>query len=136
MLSAAKQTDARVLLSASALTSVHALCMELGDLIKQRRKHLGISQRTLASQMGVNPSAVAHWENNATRPTTDKLPLLKQALGILDHIEPSGSQPLQAQIVQSSSEIALLALWRGLDDDERDLFIRLLSHNTSAIRKV
>ena len=100
--------------------------MELSDLIKQRRKRMGLSQRALAKAMNVNPSAVAHWEGGATRPTHDKLEQLKLALGITDEIDPSGSQPLEAQIIQISSEIALLGLWRSLDDDERALFIRML----------
>ena len=126
MLSATKQIDASVLLSVAVGQSRHALSMELSDLIKQRRHLMGLSQRALAKAMGVNPSAVAHWEGGATRPTHDKLQQLKLALGITDDIAPSGTQPLHAEIVEIGSEIALLALWRTLDDDERALFIRLL----------
>lgn len=136
MRSATKRTHASELLSLAIETCQHGQVMELGDLIRVRRNHIGISQRALAIKMGVHASAVAHWENNATRPTYDRLPALRSILGIADDIAPAGTQPLHAKVVQCRAEIALLTLWRGLSDGQRDLFVRLLSQGAQPGREL
>ena len=53
---------------------------ELGERIKKLRKDLGISQKELASRIGVSNSRVSNWEQGINRPDADILPKLCSAL--------------------------------------------------------
>ena len=51
------------------------------NIIKARRKALGISQAQLAERIGVNTSAVGMWELGERKPRHEKIPKLAEALG-------------------------------------------------------
>lgn len=50
--------------------------------IKELRKKTEMTQNVLAKKIGVNQSAVAHWENGLTVPRTSILPRVADALGV------------------------------------------------------
>lgn len=56
--------------------------MQIGDKIKKLRMKLGITQETLAQEMGVTYQAVSKWENNNTLPDIMILPKLSVFFGV------------------------------------------------------
>lgn len=61
--------------------------------LKQIRESKGISQKELASALGVTESAVSHWESNRYLPAAENLHLAAKALGVtIDELvaEPEG----------------------------------------------
>ena len=93
--------------------------MMIGDLIRARRRDAGLSQRGLAEAIGVNPSAVAHWELGNTVPTNANMGALKRVLGLVADLGISPSAPYTGQIVEDADELALLAFWRSLSPAKR-----------------
>ena len=47
--------------------------MKFGNDIKKCRKDIGLSQKDVASKMGVNQSSVSDWENDISRPDYETL---------------------------------------------------------------
>jgi transcriptional regulator with XRE-family HTH domain len=75
----------------------------LGQVLKDRRGLLGLTQRELALKLGVKPSHVAYLENNQRRPSlallsriADVLGLPKESLFVLAHPEASSLVGTQA----------------------------------------
>lgn len=56
--------------------------MDLGTYIQQLRKEQGISQETLAEQVGVSRQAVGKWEQGLSLPSTENLLALAQIFGV------------------------------------------------------
>ena len=56
--------------------------MTLGEIIQTKRGERGLSQETLAEQVGVSRQAVSKWELGDAIPDTDKLVPLARTLGI------------------------------------------------------
>lgn len=56
--------------------------MEIGERIRRARTEKDWSQRKLAIEMKVSPSAVAQWEGGDTNPTIEKRAQLTRLLGI------------------------------------------------------
>lgn len=53
----------------------------VGDRIRARRKELKLTQKDLASRVGVSHVAISQWEKDETAPRGDNLLRLSQALG-------------------------------------------------------
>ncbi len=49
--------------------------------IRRVRKDVGLTQAELAERLGIQQSAIAHWEAGNTRPTTERLAQIADALG-------------------------------------------------------
>lgn len=54
----------------------------IGDAIRTARTTHGLTQRALATALGVGQSAVGQWETGDTRPSRDMLPKIAAALGL------------------------------------------------------
>jgi transcriptional regulator with XRE-family HTH domain len=54
----------------------------LGDVLKQRRDLLGLTQRELAAKLGVKASHVAYLENGRRRPSLSLLRRLADVMGL------------------------------------------------------
>ena len=54
----------------------------LGELIRNRRELLGLTQQQLADTVGVSQPAVNQWENDAARVSWDNIGPLARALGV------------------------------------------------------
>jgi len=80
----------------------------LGRLIKQRRLELGLTQRALAAQLGVEASHVAYLEGGKRKPSLTLMARLEDSLGVsrqqiflLSHpeaaavVNPDAIQPIQ-----------------------------------------
>ena len=53
-----------------------------GAYIAKERKHLRMTQATLASRIGVSKSAIAKWETNGGLPDRDNMKKLAEAMGL------------------------------------------------------
>ena len=61
--------------------------MTIGKRIGQLRRARGMTQDTMAEQLGVSPQAVSKWENDQTCPDISLLPKLARTLGVtVDHL--------------------------------------------------
>ena len=47
---------------------------QIGQIIQERRKTLGMTQTELAGQLGISPQAVSKWENGMGSPDISLLP--------------------------------------------------------------
>ncbi len=56
--------------------------MSVGKQIRTARERLGLTQRQLALELGITPSAVANYENDISRPREPLFVKLFSALGI------------------------------------------------------
>ena len=54
---------------------------ELGQRIQERRKHQGLTQEQLGSDLFVSPQAVSKWENGESLPDIGTFPALCKTLG-------------------------------------------------------
>lgn len=69
--------------------------MRLAMLIKERRRHLRLSQAALGKLVGVSRAAIGQWEDGATAPTRRNAPKLARALQLdIGAIYPLLAQPL------------------------------------------
>jgi transcriptional regulator with XRE-family HTH domain len=93
----------------------------LGQLIKQKRKELAITQRALAEQLGVEPSHVAYLESGQRKPSLMLMAGLEAALGIsrqqiflLAHPEAAGIvNPIDRSPLREEPAV----VWRRLRTD-------------------
>ena len=56
--------------------------MTIGEKIALRRRNAGLSQETLAVQLGVSRQAVSRWETNESLPDTEKVLQLCRIFGV------------------------------------------------------
>ena len=56
-----------------------------GELIRNARKSLGLTQRQLADQIGVSNTSVSNWEKGLSRPDAD---LIQKLCAVL-HLQPN-----------------------------------------------
>ena len=54
--------------------------MKINQIIKEKRKHLGLTQENIAEYLGVSTPAVSKWENGTTYPDITLLPGLARLL--------------------------------------------------------
>jgi transcriptional regulator with XRE-family HTH domain len=77
----------------------------LGRLIKQRRLELGLTQRALAAQLGVEASHVAYLEGGKRKPSLTLMARLEDALGVSRQQIFLLSHPEAAAVVNPSDAI-------------------------------
>lgn len=56
----------------------------MGAWIRARREQAGLSQRALAEALGVKQQTVQKWEADGATPAYERLPALRDALGVTD----------------------------------------------------
>ena len=56
--------------------------MEYGKYFKQCRKYSGLSQKEVASKLGIHQSNRSDWENNVSRPEYENLINLAKIYGV------------------------------------------------------
>lgn len=100
----------------------------MANHIREFRTKLGWTLETLASRMETSTQQVQRLETGQRKLTEGWLLRLSTALGVpptaLLDIPPGG--PDAGEFVNDRNEIALLRFWRGLSDDERTLFLKML----------
>jgi putative transcriptional regulator len=67
---------------------------EIGDLVRDLRRVLGLSQEKFATKLGVTFATINRWENNRATPSPIALKLIENLLKELDS---SPDKRLQAQ---------------------------------------
>jgi transcriptional regulator with XRE-family HTH domain len=129
-----EQADATNLLSAIKHPPRNTKQVELKDIIREERNRRGWSQRALAKALGVSPGAVAQWETGDSGVSLARLVDLCAVFGLqLTSFLGQGS-PYAAQIVQDSDELALLAAFRDLPEEERTSTLRMLRAAVRGLR--
>ena len=100
--------------------------MVLGDVIKMLRAQNKLSQRALASRLGVSHGAVAQWESGTAVPTIEHMQAISEVLGFALKGPLQPSRPYQGEFVDDPDELALLRFWRKLVDSQRTIFLGVL----------
>jgi transcriptional regulator with XRE-family HTH domain len=107
--------------------------MALSDLIRRRRRELGLTQKQVGAACGVSHGAVAQWEGSTrrdrgkpNRPSYDRLRDLAAVLQ-LDMAQLIGeTKPRPAMLaVTDARELALLDLWRRLSVRQQETHLSL-----------
>jgi transcriptional regulator with XRE-family HTH domain len=98
--------------------------MDIGDLIRQKRKALKLSQVALADLLKVNKSAVAQWELNTTRPTEENMATLRRVLGIEAGPQPSPGAPYRGKLVEDPDLLAWLDFLERIPSAERRILAK------------
>ncbi|GAB0118759.1 helix-turn-helix domain-containing protein [Acidisoma sp. 7E03] len=112
------------LLSAAECALAHCPDMDIGDLIRQKRKELRLSQAALAEMLKVNKSAVAQWELNETRPTESNMSALKRILNIEAGPQPAAGAPYRGKLVEDPDLLAWLDFLELIPSDERRILAK------------
>ena len=84
--------------------------VELGQRIQERRKHQGLTQEQLGSDLFVSPQAVSKWENGESLPDIGTFPALCKALGtsadaLLGIASELGIETLGGKLAQRISDL-------------------------------
>jgi transcriptional regulator with XRE-family HTH domain len=56
--------------------------MRYGEFFKQCRKEVGLSQKEVATKLGIHQSNISDWENDVTRPEYEKLIMLAEIYNV------------------------------------------------------
>lgn len=75
--------------------------MKISQIVKEKRKHLGLTQENIAEYLGVSTPAVSKWENGTTYPDITLLPGLARLSAYKKEIASTGGKLLRnAEIVE------------------------------------
>ncbi|MFT8634206.1 helix-turn-helix transcriptional regulator [Novacetimonas hansenii] len=106
------------------------MATRLSDLRLQKGKAEGrrITQQEVADIVGIGRSTLASYEKGHDKPGRETMIALAQYYGVsVDFV--AGTSPvnsdLSPQTVEDPDELALLNLWRALNQDERNLLLTL-----------
>lgn len=102
----------------------------LGKMIQRLRKARGLTQADAAARIGIGRSTLAGIEAGLAMPGRETQEAIADLFKVpLDHLrrasEPGG--PSRGQIIDDPDELALVAFWRGLSDEQRTLVLRMLT---------
>lgn len=91
----------------SGILAAEVIQMTLGEKIKEQRTVHGLSQETLAAQMGVSRQAVTKWEADQSAPSSEKLIALAKLFHIsLDEL--IGNEVTPSQVPQGKQPNPIL----------------------------
>lgn len=104
----------------------------LNERIRDARKHIGLSQEELATELGISRSAVAQWEmNNGTAPSVENLIALALRTGLcFEYLSTGRGEIIQGEPITAESESR--SPYRALSEEQ----LRLLEYfDTLAARQ-
>lgn len=96
--------------------------MNIGTVIAENRKKLGLTQEGLAQQLGVTNQAVSKWESNQSCPDIGLLPELADLFGLtLDALfgrempkaEPGALVPVEPELPWADDGVLRIVVYRG-----------------------
>ena len=96
--------------------------------IKLYREKAGLTQEKLAEAIDASVAQVSRLEAGKRKLTQEWLVKLTNALGVPPALlldAPSGGPDI-SEFVNDRSEISLLRFWRGLNEPEKALFLKML----------
>jgi transcriptional regulator with XRE-family HTH domain len=96
----------------------------IGSRIAQKRKTLGLTQESLAAQLGISSQAVSKWENDISAPDIALLPALAKALNCTTDELLSGK----------SDEVRIIPESQRKNPEELVLRIKVLSAQGDKVR--
>jgi transcriptional regulator with XRE-family HTH domain len=109
--------------------------MGIGDQIRAARTRLGLTQRALADQVGVDKSAVAQWEGGGGGKGIRTQNLVEVARVL--QIKPSSllGEDTDADTMKLTDEreITVISLYRRLNEGLKDIHLQLLYSHAGAI---
>ena len=101
--------------------------MTLGEMIVNRRTQFGLSQRELASRLGITATRLNYWEKDKREPDVEMIKLISNVLSISAD-ELIGNDPKNWDIKEqiTSEEIRLLAAYRAADPVYQGVVLEML----------
>ena len=91
--------------------------MTMGSVIINHRKRLGLTQETLAQELGVTNQAVSKWELEQACPDVMLLPVLADIFGItIDELfgrEPKKQAPVCADVSWADDDVLRVVVYEG-----------------------
>ena len=108
--------------------------MAMGARIREKRLQLGMTLRELSQRSSVKESALGNLEQRNSK-KSDRASAIAAALGVssswlLDGIADYGNA------LRQDNEAELLALWRIVEESERETFLSLLRAKVESYRRV
>ena len=98
----------------------------LGGRIRAARRAAGLTQAGLADAVGVSRSAVAQWETDRSGQVGANLTRVAAALRVsAQHLLTGADGPEGGSGAEGGAELALLRLYRGLAEADRQVLLRL-----------
>ena len=88
---------------------VHHMPVFFGDIIRNARKALGLTQKQLAQQLGVSNTSISNWEKNLSRPDPDMI----QKLCAVLRLQPNEFYAAESPKASVSDEDIKFALFGG-----------------------
>jgi len=88
------------------------------------REALGLTQDRLAQLVGVSRSAVAQWETDRSGQVRGNLARVASVLGVSVGFLVTGTTGEDGQFAATADERALLALYREIQGEGRDMLLR------------
>lgn len=93
-----------------------------GKRLRSARVSLKLTQKELASKIGVKHNSISDWENDKNKPDPDTIELL---CGVLE-ISPNYLLGLHFESSVSPSELGIIKKYRSLDDYGKDIIDTIL----------
>lgn len=93
-----------------------------GKRLRSARVSLKLTQKELASKIGVKHNSISDWENDKNKPDPDTIELL---CGVLE-ISPNYLLGLHFESSVSPMELELIKKYRSLDDHGKDIVDTIL----------
>ena len=113
---------------------------DIGTIIKEKRKELGLSQADLARSMGLTQGAISHWEVNERRPKLEEISklcsILKTDFNSFNVHEPYFLPTLNVELLANAIEkleTALETKYKTLTSEQK---AKLISHIYSSENEI
>lgn len=101
--------------------------MTLGEMIVMRRAQFGLSQRELASRLGVTPTRLNYWEKDKREPDVEMIKRISSELQIsADELIGNDPRNWDIKSTATSDEIRLLTAYRAADPVYQGVALEML----------
>jgi transcriptional regulator with XRE-family HTH domain len=100
--------------------------MQIGDRIRRARNAAGLSQRELASAIGVTHGTVGQWESHGKKPTRENLQKVAKATLVSFDELARGIPDMEGILVQDARALRLLRRFFLMSIRQQDNLLELL----------
>lgn len=110
---------------------------QFATMLRKLRASSGMTQAEAAEAIGIARSTLATYESGKDVPGRDNLAAIAVYYKIgLSDLWPAGAaargQPRVPQFIDDPDELALINLWRSLNEGERAMLLRMMSPSSAA----
>ena len=107
--------------------------MTIGDRIFERLKEIGMTQKDFSEKTGISQSTISEWKSKRTNPTSEKIMVICQVLGVtpewlLSGIEKNGSRKSRADWYVIGKDTELGHLINAYNNMSRERRSRLIGY--------